>query len=483
MIGLLIPVIRVLNPHLVARFTRTNENWRTICERVAKLSSSNEQSLFDLLEEGALVPSGQILRGAGQMGSVLFSSYVLAPQVDESLESLASRITSWTKLGIGCGVNVSPLLNAEDHLSLDRVVNAIGGSQQSLWDLGIRRTATMLVVDYEVRRVSEVARRLAIEPHLRHLNLAVNLSDDVMRAAQEAHSEERAVLENLLRSALNTGNPGFVFIDRVNLDCEGEEPLRACNACAEQHLHPNEGVPLASINLAGFVHGRALDFDALKEVVSVAVRFLDDIIDVTAFPSSETQTVARSLRRIGVGVMGLDTALRLLELPYDSDDGISASEQIAAAVAQAAQAETRALATHRGVPQGLIDTATNSRRRNSGVLCVAPTGGISSLWGVSSGIEPTFGSMLQKEELRIRVNVGNKSMRLPDPHEIHWSKHLRHLTAWQRFVDGGISKTVNLPEHSSVPGTLPLLFDAWGGGAKSLSMFRTGSRAGGVTSV
>lgn len=472
----------MLNPHLVARFSRTNESWSAICERVARLSSNDEQRLFDLTKEGTLVPSGQILRGAGAPGAVLFSSYVLAPQENENLESLASRITDWTRLGIGCGVNVSPLLGPEGHLSLSDVVSAIGASQQSLWDSGIRRTATMLVVDHK-EGISGVARRLANEPHLRHINIAINLSDEAMLAAQSPRSEERAVLENLLRDALSTGNPGFVFIDRVNLDREGGEPLRACNACAEQHLHPNEGAPLASINLASLVCRRTLDFDALKNVASIAVRFLDDVVDATAFPSLEAQSVARKSRRVGLGVMGLDTALRLLGLPYDSDAGISLSGQIAETVAQAAQAETRALAACRGVPPGIAATRGDSRRRNSGVLCVAPTGGISSLWGVSSGIEPSFGSIVQKEEVRIRVNVGSESMRLPDPHEIHWSKHLKHLIAWQKAVDGGISKTVNLPSRSNISETLPLLFSAWRDGAKSLSLFRIGSRAAGVTAV
>jgi ribonucleoside-diphosphate reductase alpha chain len=196
----------------------------------------------------------------------------------------------------------------------------------------------------------------------------------------------------------------------------------------------------------------------------------------------EAKARTREARSIGVGVMGLDTALRRMGFVYDSEEAVEFSTRLASSIQESVIAASQSLASKRGPFADFGRSSVAIPRRNAGLLSIAPTGGISSLLGVSSGIEPLFGSILAKEEFSIRIDTGS-SMPLQPPEAIHWTWHLRHLAAWQPYVDGGISKTVNLPSHTQAEEILALLADAWKRDVKSVSLFCAGSRAAGVTAT
>ena len=449
------------NLQLVGRFGRAGESWGDIVARVAALLP-DDPLLRDSLDSGTLIPGGQILRGAGNPKAVLFNSAVLEARAGENPSELAARISEWTSMGVGVGVNVTPLLDNNPTSLLD-VATVVGASQDQLWRRGLRRTATMIVVDHDVAGQRELAWALRDRAELRHLNFGVRLSDYELQDFNRDPSDIGHHINGLLDVALATGNPGFIFTDRVNRS-SADAPVSACNACAEAHLYANEAIPLASINLAEAVHGAVISEDKLTQATQAGVRLLDAAIDASAMPSVECGTEVSKGRRLGLGILGLDSAFRMLGLAYDSAEAVRVSARLARLIGAVAKREAAELKVSR----------CNPALKRRGLLAVAPTGGISALWGVSSGIEPTFGENLQTEFTNIVVQTGVLFKKYP--HQMHWSWHVEHLAAWQAVVDGGISKTVNLPSEADLPTARKLIVQAWGSGAKAVSLYRDGSR-------
>ena len=368
-----------LNAALLGRFARPDEDWPSLVRRVASLSGTESAAVAELIDGGTFVPGGQILRGAGNASAILYNSYVVGADREETAEGIAQRITAWTRKGCGIGINITPLLNTyagNVRSALDDIVNLIGYSQQTLWAEGVRRTATMLNLEFGVPGIPEISRRIAHNPSLRHLNIGVILTDAVLEiAARPERSLERTGLQALAQAAWECGNPGLIFTDRVNKDHPfPSEVLNACNSCAEQFLLPNEGAPLGSVNLPAFVEPAGFDFSRFRAVVRLAVRFLNDVIDATAYPSDEARALAKRRRRIGLGVMGYDTALRSLGLSYDTGEALALGEELAWHLADAANEESRALARLHGPFDDFPFSELRTARRNCALLSLAPTG-------------------------------------------------------------------------------------------------------------
>lgn len=467
-------------PDVFPRFAGPSDtSWRDAIDRVAgAVGGCDSRDLQQALTTGELVPSGQIWRGAGVPDSVLYNCFVTAPERGETADHVAARITDWTSRGSGVGVNLSSL--AEDEDSFLRVVHTIGKSQQQLWDHGCRRTATMISIGPEIP-VSTAATMLAESAELRHLNLAVHVTDAWMGAAAVAirtgqESSELTALRKIARSAWATGNPGLVFTDRVNDQHPFDETVVACNPCAEQHLLPNEGCNLASLNLAAFVRTSRFDEERFRAAVRLSVRFLDAIIDQSAFPSAEAAAMTRRRRRIGLGVLGFATALIDFEIPYASADAVGLAERVGHIMKEEATRESRALAASKGPFADVSTAMTVQPQRNSYLLSIAPTGAISLIWSVSTGIEPILAPSYKKEDGTV-VDLRNRG-HLAE--EVSWQRQLQVLAAWQKHTDGGISKTVIVPRDASPDDVLRVILTAWDMQCKSISVFRTDSRAAAI---
>ena len=180
----------------------------------------------------------------------------------------------------------------------------------------------MVTLSLNDPEIVAAARMLAGEPHFRHLNLGALVTDSDLR-------DMSPVLDELARTAWATGNPGFLFIDRIQKDHRLPGAVRACNPCGEQFLANEEGCNLASLNLAAFVDRSAFDWDAFRQVAATAVRFLDDAVDASAFPSAESKAMAVRRRRIGLGVLGFASALHRLGLRYGSPESVNIAQALA----------------------------------------------------------------------------------------------------------------------------------------------------------
>ena len=340
----------------------------------------------------------------------------------------------------------------------------------------------------------------------------------------------REIFDLLVCRAWQTGDPGIVFLDRINRDnptpAQGE--IESTNPCGEQPLLPYEACNLGSINLACFfVPGHAhdedpaaagIDWDGLKQVVHLAVRFLDNVIDASRFPLDRIDETVRRNRKIGLGVMGFADLLFQLGIPYDSEAGIALAERIMGFINIEGHAASARLAEERGPFPAYAESVFPQRGegpyRNATVTTIAPTGTLSIIGGCSSGVEPLFAlcftrNILDGERL-VEVNpyfeAALKEAGLGTPElmeqvvekgsiqsldalpaamrkvfvtamDIDPVWHLRMQAAFQRHTDNAVSKTVNLPHSATEQDIHDIYWLAYKEGCKGVTVYRDGCKS------
>ncbi len=365
-------------------------------------------------------------------------------------------------------------------------------------------------------------------------NISVLVTDEFMTQSLDSR---HGVLRDIAQHAWATGEPGLIYIDRINQ----YNPMRAAmgdikstNPCGEIPLYPGEPCDLGAINLAAYVarpgEGTAgFDFDAFAMDTRTCVRFLDNVLDVNVFALPDNREMSMKLRRLGLGVMGLADALIRMGYAYDSEAGRQAVDEIISAMRDAATAASEDLAQERGAFPLFDESSLRTPRRNVAVLTVAPTGTTSMLMGVSSGVEPVFAPFIYRkigteyhalihplfEELLARhepapgyekhgqwdwdkvvaaVQANHGSVQglafVPDDvrsvlicaHDIDWSDHVKMQGVVQRAFDGGkdvansISKTINLVSDATATDVFDAYAEAFASGCKGITVYRDGSR-------
>jgi len=328
----------------------------------------------------------------------------------------------------------------------------------------------------------------------------------------------------IVSCAHKTGEPGVVFIDRINRDNPTPSlgQIEATNPCGEQPLLPYEACTLGSINLTKFVKitdGKAdMDWAGLAEAVKLGVRFLDDIIDVCNFPVRDTVRLARANRKIGLGVMGFADCLFALGIPYDSEPGVEFGATVMRFIDKNAREASGALANLRGPFPNWNDsiwrTERNKKVRNASITCVAPTGTISIIADCSSGIEPNYSLVFVRRMLDglkiLQVNPIFKRVAEEDnfyskklekqiakagsiqkiahiparvrrifrcAYDIKPEWHIRMQAAFQEHCDAAVSKTINFREKATVAAVDKAYKLAYQLGCKGITIYRRGSRA------
>ncbi|HDT12861.1 MAG TPA: adenosylcobalamin-dependent ribonucleoside-diphosphate reductase, partial [Candidatus Aminicenantes bacterium] len=308
--------------------------------------------------------------------------------------------------------------------------------------------------------------------------------------------DAREIFQLIVESAWAVGDPGLVFIDRINAGnaTPGLGPIRATNPCGEQPLHDYESCNLGSVNLANFFDKRAKDgFDWARfaSVIRLGVRFLDDVIDVNRYPLPRIEKATLATRRVGLGIMGWADLLLLLKVRYDSAKALALADKIAGFLRAEAAAASRDLAAERGSFPA-IDRSVHKGgpMRNATVFTIAPTGTISRIAGCSSSIEPVFAfeivSKIIDSELRdvhpIYAEWRERNPGKPLPayfrtaHDIAPEWHIKTQAAFQKHVDNSVSKTVNFPHEASVDDVEKAYRLAWELGVKGITIYRDGCR-------
>jgi ribonucleoside-diphosphate reductase alpha chain len=345
----------------------------------------------------------------------------------------------------------------------------------------------------------------------------------------------RDVFQRTVRAAWRTGDPGLVFLDRINASRANPTPdlstIEATNPCGEQSLPAWDACNLGSINVARFVReapdgGRPdLDWDELERVVRLAVRFLDDVIEVNPYPLPQIAATVKANRRIGLGIMGWADLLFLLSIPYDSEEALALAERLMGFIQEKGHDQSARLAEERGPFPNFPRSIYRERRalRNSNVTTIAPTGTISMIAGCSSGIEPLFALAFEHrvpgpEGERVLPFVSETFERLArargfhsdalmaevvrrgsvqdvpgvdesaravfkTAHEIDYRWHVRHQAAFQKQTDNGVSKTINLPHDATEDDVAQAYLLAWQEGCLGITVFRDGSKGSQVLHV
>ncbi len=331
------------------------------------------------------------------------------------------------------------------------------------------------------------------------------------------------------------GDPGMIFIDRINNSFANPTPflgeIEATNPCGEQPLLPYDSCTLGSINVGKFVSGKKIDWESLGEVVKEAVHFLDNVLDMNHYPLSEIREMTGKIRRIGLGIMGFADFLVELEIGYNTEEGLKIAEDLMSFIKKEARKASINLAKKRGVfpawkgsiydPKSPYFCGEELRLRNGALTTIAPTGTISLLADCNSGIEPFFAISYVKntiegkklfvtnpfflkvaqeegfysENLLEKIDKNNGSVRnIPEIPE-KWQKvfvtareispewHIKMQAAFQKHVDNAISKTINFPNEATVEDVRQAYFLVYSLGCKGITIYRDGSRVKQVLEV
>jgi ribonucleoside-diphosphate reductase alpha chain len=517
-----------------------------------KARRTTSGAFFDAIADFGFLPAGRILAGAGTGRDVtLFNCFVMG-RIDDDLASIFDNVKEAAltmQQGGGIGHDFSTL---RPKGALVRSIGADASGPVSfmdVWDAmcrtimsaGARRGAMMATMRCDHPDIEAFIDAKADPSRLRNFNLSVLVTDAFMDAvARDARwplvfdgtvyrdLPARALWERIMRATYDYAEPGVIFIDRVNRrnNLGYLETIQATNPCGEQPLPPYGACLLGSINLTRFVTrpfaaDAGLDLARIEERVRTAVRFLDDVIDISGFPLPVQRHEAKAKRRIGLGVTGLADALIMVGARYGSDRAVALAGDWMAAISRAAYLASSELAREKGAfplfdrdryleRPHVAELDRDVRRaiarhgiRNGCLTSIAPTGTISLLAGnVSSGIEPVFdfrqrrrildASGVAREEIledyahALYRTRGSDTAPLPEAFvtsdDLTPRDHLRMQAAVQRHVDSSISKTINCPVDLPFCDFVSIYREAYDLGLKGCTTYRPNAVTGAVLS-
>ncbi|WP_374572104.1 adenosylcobalamin-dependent ribonucleoside-diphosphate reductase [Phenylobacterium sp.] len=528
------------------------DTWRRMARAVASVEADPETwaaRFGEALDGFAFLPGGRIAAGAGaDPEAVLFNCFVLpGPGADlgEALSALGETVAT-LRAGGGVGIDLS----AVPPRGTGRPASPGPVAYLELWDAASRslladaprRGAMMGALSCRHPDVAAFAEAKAAPGALSRFNLSIAISDDFMAAvragadwtlrfpagepwaggvagAEAGVVRARDLWDRILRSAFETGEPGVLFVDRINrANALGwRERIAVTNPCGEIPLPDYGACDLGSLNLPVFVRApfadeARLDLDALARAAATAVRFLDDVIDLSAYPLEPQRAAALASRRVGLGLTGLGDALVMLNLRYGEPASLSLAGEIMRTIRDAAYRASAALAREKGpfplfdaerylggefaaaLPPDIRRQIADHGLRNSHLLAIAPTGSISLVAGaVSTGLEPIYARTQMRRILgrdgaprefrlvdpalalwrRTRGDTAGEPPAMVTAHELSIAAHLDMQAALQPFVDNAISKTVNVAPDLPFAAFADIYDQAFDRGLKGCTVFRS----------
>ena len=531
------------------------DTWRRIARAVAVVETDPEaweDRFYAALEDFRFLPAGRITAGAGTARSVtLFNCFVMGtiPDSMSGIFEMLKEAALTMQQGGGIGYDFSTIrpkgadvkgvaADASGPLSFMDVWDAMC---RTIMSAGSRRGAMMATMRCDHPDIEDFIAAKADPARLRNFNVSVLVTDAFMEAVKTDASwdltfgdkiyhtvEARDLWNRIMRATFDYAEPGVIFIDRINAmnNLAYAETIAATNPCGEQPLPPYGACLLGSINLARLVNdpftdNAALDEEALDDLVTTAVRMMDNVVDVSRFPLEAQAQEAQAKRRIGLGVTGLADALLMVGQRYGSEDAAHLTGHWLKRLARAAYLASAELAKEKGafplfdaekflesgsmreMDDDVRDAIRKNGIRNALLTSIAPTGTISLYAGnVSSGIEPVFAyaytrKVLQKDGSRTEEEVVDYAVQmwrdlkgdteLPEhfvnSQTLSPSEHVAMQAAAQEWVDSSISKTINCPEDISFEDFKDVYMQAYETGCKGCTTYRPNAVTGSVLTV
>jgi len=513
-----------------------------------------EGIFYALMAESKFLPNSPTLMNAGRRLGQLAACFVLP--VEDSMEGIFDALKNAAlihKSGGGTGFSFSRLRPKKSRVGTTGGVASGPVSFMKIFNTateqvkqgGTRRGANMAILRVDHPDIMEFIYSKKNNRELNNFNISVAVTDNFMEAVAqkgnydlidprdnqkvgELNADE--VYQALVKQAWENGDPGIIFLDRINRDNPTPElgEIESTNPCGEQPLLPLEACNLGSINLAKFViendEEPAVDYESLKEVVWWTVRFLDDTIDMSKYPLPEIDKMVRGNRKIGLGVMGFADMLYQLQVPYNSERALEIAERVMGFIQEESYEASKYLADERGVFENFNKSVYKNHEgctyRNATTTTIAPTGTLSIIAGCSSGIEPLFAlsfvrHVMDNDEL-LEVNPTFESVakergfysrelldaiaqkgtirdlnEIPEDvrevfvtaHDVSPEWHIRMQAAFQKFTDNAVSKTVNLPRDATAEDVLKVYSLAYELRCKGVTIYRDGSKENQVLSL
>lgn len=528
----------------------TPENlFRRVAANIAEASANydedpvaDKENFFRVMADLDFLPNSPTLMNAGNELQQLAACFVIP--IEDTMEGIFDAVKSAAlihKSGGGTGFSFSRLRPKNDRvLSTGGVASGpisfmevFDSATNTIKQGGKRRGANMGILNVDHPDILEFISCKEENDRLNNFNISVGLTEKFMEAVAEGRDyplinpqtkEEtgrlnaREVFDRIVKMAHKNGEPGIIFLDRINAANPTPElgKIESTNPCGEQPLLPFEACNLGSINLAHMVkkthHGPAVDYDRLREVTRISVRFLDNVIDMNNYPLPQIRDMALGNRKIGLGVMGWADMLIKLRIPYGSPESLGLAEEIMGFIHRESEKVSEELAEKRGTFPNFPASVFKKPRRNATLTTIAPTGSISIIANASSGIEPLFALSYQRHvldstltevhplfeevareegfyspEIVARVSQGDaleEIEEIPDhikdifvtAHDIDPERHIKTQAAFQKFVDNAVSKTVNFCNEAT-PQDVAMVFQlAYELKCKGVTIYRDGSR-------
>lgn len=487
-------------------------------EKNERLRKHWAKKFFEMMLRRDFMPNSPTLTGAGR--DMCLSACFVLP-IEDSLASIFETVKNAAlvhKEGGGTGFDFSRLRPkgsfvrktqgiASGPISFLKVIDA---ATEAVKQGGTRRGANMGILRVDHPDIEEFVLLKRDGKTLTNFNISVAITDKFMKALKNNESYEifnpytqsvvgeksaSEIMDMIVDSTWAIGDPGIVFIDRINELNPTRElgEIRATNPCGEQPLHEYESCNLGSINLSNFWNEGKEEFewDRFAEIIKYGVRFLDNVIEINKFPLLQIKEMTTGNRRIGLGVMGFADLLIKMKIKYDSEEALEWAERIAKFLREKAEEASRELAEERGnFPNIDKSIYKGGKMRNATLITIAPTGTISRIAGCSSSIEPVFAfEMISKiidseikdlHPLYKKWKDENPNSPLPPyfvtAHEIEPEWHLRMQAAFQRYTDNAVSKTVNFPNSATREDVKTVYLLAYELGVKGVTVYRDGCR-------